>query len=488
LASAVAAPPRPAAADDAVLVYHGQPDRAGIFTVPGLTWQRARNIHLDAGFAPRLAGHLYAQPLFLRTPAFPAGLLLVATESDVVAAIDAATGDTVWSQKLGDPVPLSALACGNIDPLGVTGTPAIDPATNAIYLDAMVAGPAGPRHLVFALSLSDGAPLPGWPVDVAAALAAQGLAFNAPDQNQRGALAIFQGRVLIPYGGHAGDCGDYHGWVVGIGLSDPGDVVAWSTRARGGGIWTPGGISSDGRSLFVATGNTMGTNFWQDGEAVIRLHRGLRHDPQPADFFTPRYWHLLDERDSDLGGTYPLPLDVPSTAGSQALVLALGKDAHAYLLDRNNLGGLGGSLFNRIVGIGGFIAGPAAYSINGHVHVAFQGRGAACPAATPANGLIVLRIEPGEPPRAPTAWCGALPGQGAPIVTTTDGAANPIVWSVGAEGDNRLHGYRGDTGEPLFTGGGAGDLMAGLHHFQTLLATQDRLYVGADGRIYAFVF
>ena len=39
-------------------------------------------------------------------------------------------------------------------------------------------------------------------------------------------------------------------------------------------------------------------------------------------------------------------------------------------------------------------------------------------------------------------------------MTTTDGRANPIVWLVGAEGDGRLHGYRGDTGHPLFTGGG----------------------------------
>jgi hypothetical protein len=70
-------------------------------------------------------------------------------------------------------------------------------------------------------------------------------------------------------------------------------------------------------------------------------------------------------------------------------------------------------------------------------------------------------------------------------VTTTDGRSNPIVWILGAEGDGRLHGYRGDTGEPLFTGG-PGEAMSGLRHFQTLLAAGDWLYVGADGRLYAF--
>ena len=52
----------------------------------------------------------------------------------------------------------------------------------------------------------------------------------------------------------------------------------------------------------------------------------------------------------------------------------------------------------------------------------------------------------------------------------------------------RLHGYRGDTGEPLFSGGWPGDAMTGLRHFQGLLAASYRLYVGADGRIYAFGF
>jgi hypothetical protein len=81
-----------------------------------------------------------------------------------------------------------------------------------------------------------------------------------------------------------------------------------------------------------------------------------------------------------------------------------------------------------------------------------------------------------------------LRGEGSPIVTTIDGRSNPIVWILGAEGDNRLHGYRGDTGEPLVGGGGPGDAMTGLRHFQTLLAAGDRLYVGADGRLYALAF
>jgi hypothetical protein len=471
-----------------VLTYHGDPGRSGNYVVPGLNWRRARGIHLDAGFAPRFSGHLYAQPLYWQPPGAAAGLLIVATESDDVTAIDAASGKTVWTRHLGRPVPLSAFECGNIDPLGITGTPVIDAQSGTLYLDAMVAEPSGPHHLIFALSLQDGAKLQGWPVDVGAALAAQGLDFNAPDQNQRGALAILDGRVFVPYGAHGGDCGDYHGWVIGVGLHNPDDIVSWSTTASKGGIWAPGGIASDGHWLFFATGNTHGAVRWGGGEAVFRLRSDLARSNRSEDFFAVRDWRTLDAMDEDLGGTNPLPLDVAASQSVQPLVLALGKDAHAYLLDRGDLGGIGGALVSETVATQGIITAPAAYPAADGIMVAFRGLGAGCPAQGSNDALTVLKIRAGVPPPLAIAWCGRFSGGGAPIVTTIDGRSDPIVWIVGAEGDNRLHGFRGDTGAVLFGGGGPGDRMTGLHRFQTLLATQDRLYIGADGRLYAFLF
>jgi len=129
------------------------------------------------------------------------------------------------------------------------------------------------------------------------------------------------------------------------------------------------------------------------------------------------------------------------------------------------------------------ITAPAAYPAADGVFVAFRGPGAHL-MAWRDTGLTVLKIRPGSPPTMTTAWSAPLCGAGSPIVTTTDGHSNPIVWIVGAEGDNRLHGFRGDTGEPLLLS----PEMAGLRHFQTLIATEQRLYVGADGGIYAFAF
>ena len=179
---------------------------------------------------------------------------------------------------------------------------------------------------------------------------------------------------------------------------------------------------------------------------------------------------------------------MPARSGAQALVLALGKDGKAYLLDRNNLGGIGGALVSEAVSPAPIRTAPAGYSIGSESFVAFQGPGARCPLPGRDRGLTVLKITAGSPPALATAWCGSLRGAGSPIVTTSDGHSDPIVWIVGAEGDGRLHGFRGDTGEPLFAGGGSKDAMADLHHFQTLIAAENRLFVAADGRVYAFAF
>ncbi|MDE2477028.1 MAG: PQQ-binding-like beta-propeller repeat protein [Alphaproteobacteria bacterium] len=460
-----------AAADSAgVSTYHADRGRSGNFIVPSLTYDRARSVHPDSGFNAEFAGHVYAQPLYWR------GNLIVVTEDNTVEAIDGGTGREVWRRTLGTPVPRNALPCGDIDPLGVTGTPVIT-ANGTLYVDAAVITRNGPRHEVFALSLANGAVLPGWPADVATALAAKGANFIPRDLNERGALTILGNRVYVAYSGHFGDCGDYRGWVVGVALNNPKDVIGWATAARGGGIWGPGGVVTDGRSLFVTTGNTFGAAEWSDGEAVIRLSPELTFSRRSNDYFTPADWHSLDQRDLDLGGSNPVLFD----AGGRALLLALGKDGNAYLLDHNNLGGIGGAVAQFAASSSPIRTGAALFPVQGGVFVAIQGSSAQC---TNRGDLTVLKILTEPKPVISTAWCGQGNGRGSPIVTTTDGHSNPIVWMVGAEGDGRLRGFNGDNGALLFTSGP----MAGTRRFQTLIATPARIYVAADGRVYAYAF
>jgi hypothetical protein len=102
------------------------------------------------------------------------------------------------------------------------------------------------------------------------------------------------------------------------------------------------------------------------------------------------------------------------------------------------------------------------------------------------SGIGALAVTADTNNRLHSAWCARLDGRGAPIVTTKDGSAEPIVWAVGAEGDDRLHGFRGDIGEEIYTGGGAGDGMTGLRHFATILVAAGHFYIAGDGRIFGF--
>jgi PQQ enzyme repeat len=496
LAAGLAAPiaARAAAPTQAVLNFHATPDHAGNYVTPALTWARAPDIRPDANFHPTIPDHIYAQPLYWRDGSGRA-FLFVATEDDNVYALDATTGATVWKTSLGKAAPVSAMSCGDIDPRGVTGTPVIDPATQSIYLDAVVdSSPSGaPQQEIFALSLKDGSIRPGWPANVAKALAARpGPRFDPKTENQRGALAVLGDTVYVPYGS-TWDCGNYRGWVVGVKLRDPKTVTDWHVAGYGAGSWAPGGIASDGKSLFVSTGdghNPNGTLYsgtiWQDSEAVIRLAPGPSFSGEKKDFFSPTYWRDLDAHDADISGAGPVLFNLDG----HEMEIQLSKDTHAYLLNAENLGGFGGSLVDKPVSSRGIITTPTVYTQGDVAMVAFQGPGLGCPPMKGRPELTMLRVRAGKSPSIDTAWCAPLSGDlparqlGAAMVTTTDGHNNPIVWILGAEDDNRLYGFRGDNGQRLFVSGA----LPGVHRFQSLIAVGHRLYVAADGNVFAFDF
>jgi hypothetical protein len=395
------------AAEDAareVLEHHANSARSGLYVVPALTWEAARHLQRDPNFRADVAGPVYAQPLYWRLPESSKALLLVVTEQNLIYALDSQIGALVWKISVGPPVPQSSLPCGNIDPLGITGTPVIDRQLQALYLGAMIRDKASgePRHFIFGLSLKDGSVLPGWPVDVEAALKANGRTFHSSVQNQRGALTIVGNKVYVPYGGHFGDCGDYRGWVVSISLQPTHAVHSWSTRVRGGGVWAPGGVSSDGKEIYVTTGNAVEARQWSDSEAVLHLSLDLTFSAHPQDFFAPSHWQQLDAADADLGGTNPLLLSLPG-ASPPELVLALGKDGNAYLLNRRNLGGIGGSLLMKKVSSDAIRTSPAYFPTSNEAFVAFQGRGVDCPAGT-GGDLTVVKIAAGSPPALSMAW------------------------------------------------------------------------------------
>ena len=83
-------------------------------------------------------GNVYAQPLYIEGG--PSGPVVIAvTESNNVYALNATTGAIVWQRNVGTAV-TSGLPCGNINPLGITGTPIVDLASRSLFFDAEVTG------------------------------------------------------------------------------------------------------------------------------------------------------------------------------------------------------------------------------------------------------------------------------------------------------------------------------------------------------------
>ena len=194
------------------------------------------------------------------------------------------------------------------------------------------------KHFIYSLNVDTGAINPGWPVDVNATATYNGTSFTSLVQNERAALGLVNGIVYVPYSGHAGDCGTYRGWVVGVRINNPASVTAWATSAIGGGIWGHGGVASDGTNIFAVTGNTFNTGGnWSGGEAIIRLQAGPIFTGNSTNYWAPTNWLSLDDTDTDIGGCGAVLIDVPGATPSQ-LALALGKDGNAYLMKRNNLG------------------------------------------------------------------------------------------------------------------------------------------------------
>jgi hypothetical protein len=461
--------------------YHKHSSRDGLYVDLAFTQSAAANLTRDLNFDGTIVGNVYAQPLYIEGG--PSGPMIIAvTESNNVYALDAIDGTIIWQRNVGAPVPLADLSCSEVGSMGIIGTPVVDLASRAVFLDAMVTpdGGATIKHYIISLNVDTGDINPGWPVDVELKASYNGTTFTAAIQQQRPALAIVGNILYVAYGSMS-DCDRYHGWLVGVPINNPASVTAWAAGTNngmwGGGIWGVGGVASDGNNLFVTTGNTSNANGnWSGGEAVIRFQPGPMFTGNPSDYWAPVNWFTLDLQALDLGSSGPLLVDVPGATPSH-LVVAMGKDGNAYLLNRDNLGGITNPVASSHVS-GGFIMQAAAtYRTNQATYVAFR---------PGPHTVSAFRITATSPPTIDTGWGANQNGGSSPFVTSTDGTNDMIVWVVGGD-DQRLHGYDGDTGAVVYAGGGANELMAATHSYSTTgIAARGRIYVAGDNKVYAF--
>ena len=347
--------------------YHRDPSRSG--NLPGL----ADPTRLTRAWTRSLDGAVYGEPLVVGDQ------VLVATEGDSLYALELRTGKVRWRRKVGEPVPLSRLPCGNIDPLGITGTPVYDPATGLVFAVAEVTGPA---HLLVGVDVRSGTVRVRRPADPPG--------MRPLAHQQRAALALSQGRVYVAYGGLLGDCGDYHGWVVASRTDGRGPLQAYQVpTSREGGIWGASGPAVDAAGrLFVTVGNGAATGgAWDHSDSVLRLSPDLRLE----DGFAPRQWPQDNAADADLGSMGPLLLP-------GGLVFADGKSGLGYLLQAGHLGGVGGALVEQ----------PVCAAFGG---AAAAGSTLYVPCT---DGLRQLKVGPGA--RLSAGWQAPRAVSGSPVV------------------------------------------------------------------------
>jgi outer membrane protein assembly factor BamB len=144
---------------------HNNLSRDGLYIDSAFTPSAAANVTRDLNFSGTISGNVYAQPLYIENGPGGAAMVIVVTESNNVYALDAADGTVIWQRNnIGTPVS-SGLPCGNISPLGITGTPVVDLKSRSLFFDAMIDG-ATKKHFIYSLNVDTGATNPNWPVDV----------------------------------------------------------------------------------------------------------------------------------------------------------------------------------------------------------------------------------------------------------------------------------------------------------------------------------
>ena len=373
---------------------------------------------------------VYASPLIYH------GRVIVATENNTVYSINLANGSVFWTVHLGTPVDGYSLPCGDIEPItGITGTPAIDPDSGRIYVVAFL---AGLRHVLFTLDAIDGSLLGQQGVDPAGS--------NPAVQQERGALTISSGYVYVPFGGLYGDCGRYHGYVVGVPLAGGGNVVYRTPSFSESGIWNSMGVTIGASgTVYAPTGNGSRASSFDYSNSVVQLSPDLKLQG----FFAPTNWASLDASDTDLGsvGVAFLP--------DLGRLIAIGKEGVAYLLDASRLGGIGGQL------------GAARVCSGAWGGSAWSGTTVFLPCA---DGLVALNVSTGG---YALAWRNSHVRTASPIV------AAGAVWAIDVN-TSTLFALDPTSGAELYH-----LALGGGQHFNTPAATEGFVVAPAGARVVA---
>ena len=301
-------------------------------TTFGLAW----SMPLDSG--------IWSQPLYMNALTINGAahnIVFVTTAQDSVYAIDAETGVLLWHRSFlstGVTAPTGTQMQSSMNPVGIVGTPVIDPATRTMYVVPLTSESNGTLiiHRLHAIDVTTGLDKANSPVG-----------FNAPGfsdikQMNRAALLLANNRVYAAFGGIA-DRPPYQGFLFSFDTSTLAQVASFGdepneTSSGGGGIWMSAMAPTVDPSgnIYVTSGNGLSDGINNFGQSVIKLTPNL----DVLDHFTPYDNVAQSNADLDLGAGGLL--EVPDQPGPYAHELIVcGKATPIYVLNRDNLGGTG---------------------------------------------------------------------------------------------------------------------------------------------------
>jgi len=405
---------------------------------------------------------VYAQPLYVPGLTMSDGLvhnvLFVATENDSIYAFDAdsnggANASPIWHISLltsaygaasgAVAVPWQDNGSPDVAPtVGITGTPAIDTATNTMFVVGSTKENGAYFSRLHAINIITGKEQPNSPVNITATVAGTGngssggqLSFSPLWENQRPALNFYNGYVYIGYAAH-GDNGPWHGWLFAYNATtlQQTSALCLSPNGVGAGVWAAGAglpIDSNGR-MYIVTGNGTRTStppFSASsayGESVVAFSIA-NGKITPVDVFTPFNFQTLNDHDWDQGsGGLLMP---PDQAGAHPhMLITSGKEGRILVLNRDQLGGYvaGGSYSTNalqdITGVvpqaKGFWSTPAYW--NGNVYMWAENN---VPMLFKLNGGVM-----DTQPDSQSSITSAFPDPTFSI--SSDGTQNGIAWAV----------------------------------------------------------
>lgn len=381
----------------------------------------------------------------------PVDLVYIGSEHGDLYALNASTGALVWHRNLGS----QNTGCGDMpdDIFGVSGAPTIDRAGNRLYV-------VGGDGRTYALDLSTGATVQGWPVAVTQ---------DPTHEHTYGGVQLLGGKLYAEIASYC-DITPYHGKVVEIDVATHKRVGVWFPAGKvvnGGGMWGPGGVAADPATgdVFAATGNAL-TNpeSYRLSEHVVELSSSMQ--------VLGANYPGLTGGDVDFGAT-PILFQAP---GCPAQVAAKNKSGVLVVYTRGSISN-GPTQRLQVANVGDwqFNGIPAWDPVTNMLYI---GNSSDSNVGTYLHGMVALKVQ--SECTLALAWQATVGPNFASVSPPT--AANGVVYYGDGYG-NQEFAFDAATGAQLWDSGTT--ISGGL--YAAPMVVNGKLFVGSwDHSFYAF--